>query len=146
MTSPVFFCSRYCNFFLTRLVFFSLQLLPSFSAPDRLDVTVTTTLINMINHTMASWSEDYYRPDPSPVSAVATSGTPSLPSVSSSMSGSRHDSLNRSMSTDSPLSSPTSRPESSASLWSSGSGFPRRRSPFVPFLLRNQTGVFCGNQ
>ena len=146
MTSPVFFCSRYCNFFFTRLVFFSLQLLPSFSAPDRLDVTVTTTLINMINHTMASWSEDYYRPDPSPVSAVATSGTPSLPSVSSSMSGSRHDSLNRSMSTDSPLSSPTSRPESSASLWSSGSGFPRRRSPFVPFLLRNQTGVLCGNQ
>ena len=146
MTSPGFSCSRYSSFFFSHLVFFSFQFLPSFSAPDRLDVTVTTTLINMINHTMASWSEDYYRPDPSPVSAVAASGTPSLPSVSSSMSGSRHDSLNRSMSTDSPLSSPTSRPESSASLWSSGSGFPRRRSPFVPFLLRNQTGVFCGNE
>ena len=146
MTNPVVFCTRHCNFFFAHRVIFSLQVLPSFSAPDRLDVTVTTTLINMINHTMASWSEDYYRPDPSPVSAVATSGTPSLPSVSSSMSGSRHDSLNRSMSTDSPLSSPTSRPESSASLWSSGSGFPRRRSPFVPFLLRNQTGVFYGHQ
>lgn len=110
-------------------------------APDRLDVTVTTTLINMINHTIASWSEDYYRPDPSPVSAVASTETPSLPSVPSSMSGSRHDSLNRSMSIESPLSSPTSRPESSASLWSTGSGFPRRRSPFVPFVLRNQTGL-----
>ena len=113
----------------------------AFTAPDRLDVTVTTTLINMIKHTIASWSEDYYRPDPSPVSAVASTDTPSLPSVPSSMSGSRHDSLNQSMSIESPLSSPTSRPESSASLWSTGSGFPRRRSPFVPFVLRNQTGV-----
>lgn len=110
-------------------------------APDRLDVTVTTTLINMINHTIASWSEDYYRPEPSPVSAVASTETPSLPSVPSSMSDSRHDSLNRSMSIESPLSSSTSRPESSASLWSTGSGFPRRRSPFVPFVLRNHTGL-----
>ena len=143
----MFFCFRYSKLFFTHLVFFfSFAILPFISAPDRLDVTLTTTLINMINHTMASWSEDYYRPDPSPVSAVAASGTPSLPSVSSSMSGSRHDSLNRSMSTDSPLSSPTSRPDSSASLWSTGSGFPRRRTPFVPFLLRNQTGVFCDNR
>ena len=111
-----------------------------FKAPDRLDVTVTTTLINMINHTIASWSEDYYRPDPSPMSAVPTTETPSLPSVPSSRSDSSHDDLNQSMSLESPLSSPTSRPESSVSLWSTGSGFPRRRSPFVPFLLRNQTG------
>ena len=111
-----------------------------FKAPDRLDVTVTTTLINMINHTIASWSEDYYRPDPSPMSAVPTTETPSLPSVPSSRSDSRHDDLNQSMSLESPLSSPTSRPESSVSLWSTGSGFHRRRSPFVPFLLRNQTG------
>ena len=111
-----------------------------FKAPDRLDVTVTTTLINMINHTIASWSEDYYRPDPSPMSAVPTTETPSLPSVPSSRSDSSHDDLNRSMSLESPLSSPTSRPESSVSLWSTGSGFPRRRSPFVPFLFRNQTG------
>lgn len=59
------------------------------------------------------------------------------------MSGSRHDSLNRSMSIESPLSSPTSRPDSSSSLWSTGSAFPRRRSPFVPFALRNQTGELC---
>ena len=116
----------------------------AFTAPDRLDVTVTTTLINMIKHTIASWSEDYYRPDPSPVSAVASTEAPSLPSsLPSSRSDSRHESLNQTTSTESPLSSPTvSRPESSASLWSTGSGFPRRRSPFVPFVLRNQTGLF----
>ncbi|XP_022802556.1 vacuolar protein sorting-associated protein 13D-like isoform X2 [Stylophora pistillata] len=118
------------------------RFLAKLDAPDRLDVTVTTTLINMIKHTIASWSEDYYRPDPSPVSAVASTEAPSLPSsLPSSRSDSRHESLNQTTSTESPLSSPTvSRPESSASLWSTGSGFPRRRSPFVPFVLRNQTG------
>ena len=121
----------------------ALFLLFLFKGADRLDVTVTSTLISMIKHTIASWSEDYYRPEPSPVTAVASSGTPSLPSVPSSGSDSRLENLDQSMSIESPLSSPTSRPESSASLWSTGSGIPRRRSPFVPFVLRNKTGGRC---
>lgn len=116
------------------------RFLAKLDAPDRLDVTVTSTLISMINHTIASWSEDYYRPDPSPVTAVPSSEAPSPPSVPSSVSDGKLDNLDGSISIDSPLSSPTSRPESSTSLWSSGCGFPRRRSPFVPFVLRNQTG------
>jgi hypothetical protein len=97
-----------------------------FPAPDRLDITVTSTLINMIKQTISSWTEDLYgtvtteHSSPQPITASSTDD-----SASTSVEG---------------LESPVSRPDSNMSLVSTGSGPHRKRAPFVPYAIRNNTG------
>ncbi|EDO41450.1 predicted protein [Nematostella vectensis] len=121
------------------------RLLVKLDAPDRLDITVTTVLINMINQTLSSWTEDLYgRADSlsSPAPSAATSSTTLVAAGSNSTlvgSRSRDDSFSRSVSVESGGGSPERRPESSTSLVSLG-GQHRRRAPFVPYAIRNNTG------
>ncbi|XP_048580764.1 intermembrane lipid transfer protein VPS13D isoform X3 [Nematostella vectensis] len=121
------------------------RLLVKLDAPDRLDITVTTVLINMINQTLSSWTEDLYgRADSltSPAPSAATSSTTLVAAGSSSTlvgSRARDDSFSRSVSVESGGGSPERRPESSTSLVSLG-GQHRRRAPFVPYAIRNNTG------
>jgi hypothetical protein len=84
-----------------------------FLAADRLDLNITTSLIAMIQNTLKNWSEDYYGP------AFLDS------------SPSKRD----------PVSQKEAAPSESSTAEVVTAGHFRKRAPFVPFLLRNQTGI-----
>lgn len=84
-----------------------------FSAADRLDLNITSSLIAMTQNTLKNWSEDYYGP------AFMDS------SQSKRDPGPQQD--------DAPS-------DSSSTDFVTGGHF-RKRVPFVPFLLRNETGA-----
>ncbi|KAK3737381.1 hypothetical protein QZH41_011519 [Actinostola sp. cb2023] len=90
------------------------RLLVKLDAPDRLDITVTSMLINMIKQTISSWTEDLYG-----------TTTPNDARLCDS-----NDSLE----------SPVHRPDSNNSTTSTGSGPHRKRAPFVPYAIKNNTG------
>lgn len=83
-----------------------------FKAADRLDLNITSSLISMIQNTLKNWSEDYYGSDIFDMNS------------SSKSSSVHHDRDTLSSSAESLAAAPF-----------------RKRAPFIPFLLRNETGT-----
>ncbi|XP_028393538.1 vacuolar protein sorting-associated protein 13D-like [Dendronephthya gigantea] len=88
------------------------NLLVKVDAADRLDLNITSSLISMIQTTLKNWSDDYYGPAFLDPSSNKRDAGPQ-----------QDDAQSESNSSDVPT-----------------LGHFRKRAPFVPFLLQNQTG------
>lgn len=86
-------------------------------AADRLDVNITSSLITMIQNTLKNWSEDYYGP-------AFLDSTPSKRGPGLTVDDA---------------------PSESTSAEAVAAGPVRKRAPFVPFILRNETGRWTSN-